>query len=114
MMIMIMVAMKLVIIDDDGDKRSAHAVSTIWPAHLLNATKLSYRLDFSFTIVIDIIVTVINFITSSIIIDVKLIWTFLTDIKQVPFPRGLPVQMRLPPPPILGGFACSVEIKTKR
>ena len=76
MMIMIMVAMKVVIIDDDGDKRSAHAVSTIWPAHLLNATKLSYRLDFSFTIVIDIIVTFINFITSSITIDVKLIWTF--------------------------------------
>ena len=111
---MIMVLMKGVIIDDDSDKRSAHAVSTIWRTHLLNATKLSYRLDFSFTIVIDIIVTVISFITSSIIIDVKLIWTFLTDIKQVPFPRGLPVQMRLPPPPILGGFACSVEIKAKR
>ena len=73
MMIMIMVAMKVVIIDDDSDKRSAHAVSTIWRAHLLNATKLSYRLDFSFTIVIDIIVTFINFITSSITIDVKLI-----------------------------------------
>ena len=64
MMIMIMVAMKVVIIDDDGDKRSAHAVSTIWRAHLLNATiKLSYRLDFSFTNAIDIIVTIISFIT---------------------------------------------------
>ena len=67
----------VVIIDDDGDKRSAHAVSTFWPAHLLNATKLSYRLDFSFTIVIDIIVTVISFITLSIVNDVKLISTFL-------------------------------------
>ena len=108
-MLMIMV----VIIDDDGDKRSAHAVSTIWPAHLLNATKLSYRLDFSFTIVIDIIVTVISFITHcqrcQAHIDIS--WKFLTE---VPFPRGLPVQMRLPPPPILGGFACSVEIKAKR
>ena len=64
MMIMIMVVIKGVIIDDDSDKRSAHAVSTIWRAHLLNATiKLSYRLDFSFTIAIDIIVTIISFIT---------------------------------------------------
>ena len=73
MMIMVMVVMKVVIIDDDGDKRSTHAVSTIWPAHLLNATKLSYRLDFSFTIAIDIILTVISFITLSIVIYVKLI-----------------------------------------
>ena len=50
---MIMVAMKVVINNDNGDKRSTHAVSTIWPTHLLNATKLSYRLDFSFTIAID-------------------------------------------------------------
>ena len=66
MMIMVILAMKVVIIDDDGvdsDKRSAHAVSTIWRAHLLNATKLSYRLDFNFTIAIDIIVTVISVIT---------------------------------------------------
>ena len=70
---MIMVAMKVVINNDNGDKRSTHAVSTIWPTHLLNATKLSYRLDFSFTIVIDIIVTVISFITLSMVIYVKLI-----------------------------------------
>ena len=76
-MIMIMVAMKVVINNDNGDKRSTHAVSTIWPTHLLNATKLSYRLDFSFTIVIDIIVTVISFITLSIVNGVKLISTFL-------------------------------------
>ena len=74
---MIMVVMKVVKIDDDGDKRSAHAVSTIWPTHLLNATKLSYRLDFSFTIAIDIILTVISFITLSIVNGVKLISTFL-------------------------------------
>ena len=74
---MIMEVIKVVKIDDDGDKRSAHAVSTIWPTHLLNATKLSYRLDFSFTIVIDIIVTVISFITLSIVNGVKLISTFL-------------------------------------
>ena len=70
---MIMVAMKVVINNDNGDKRSTHAVSTIWPTHLLNATKLSYRLDFSFTIAIDIILTVISFITLSIVIYVKLI-----------------------------------------
>ena len=63
--------------NDNGGKRSTHAISTIWPTHLLNATKLSYRLDFSFTIVIDIIVTVISFITLSIVNDVKLISTFL-------------------------------------
>ena len=74
---MIMVAMKVVINNDNGDKRSTHAVSTIWPpTHLLNATKLSYRLDFSFTIAIDIILTVISFITLSIVIYVKLISTF--------------------------------------